>query len=290
MRTSKLFLRVLGLALLLLAVGASAQQRISEDRDLKELDLTGWDCLDRLEGTAKTADGVERNRGKNRSAGEISGGTSPEMDTAAFLKHVGAFDSQTKGKRRKDLTSAQQAELGALEKQIVSLTGYLVLTYAGPPESTNCGSIDMHDWHLEIFEKPGDHAPRVGDPTPIIAEITPRTQNRIFRDHTRLQALTGFFRAPDLTIEPTGHKAQRIRLTGYLLWDDDHNGKADIGRTIEGVANNGYHQPWRSTAWEIHPVIKIEALDGTARSNSTPTQRALRPSLPRRSRVRRRRK
>jgi len=70
-------------------------------------------------------------------------------------------------------------------------------------------------------------------------------------------------RRPDLTHEPTGHKAQRIRLTGYLLWDDDHNGKADIGPRIESVGKNKYHHPWRSTPWEMHPVLKIEAFDGS---------------------------
>ena len=49
------------------------------------------------------------------------------------------------------------------------------------------------------------------------------------------------------------------------MWDDDHNGKADIGHTIESRSKNGYHHPWRSTAWEIHPVIKIENLDGAQR-------------------------
>jgi len=262
---------LVGLALIGLAIPAQAQPRISEDRDLKEWDLSKWDCLDRLEGTAKTPDGMERNRGKNRSADKLARAAVPEMDTAAFLKHVSSFDAQTVGKRRKDLTAPQLEQLAALEKQVVSFTGYLVLAYAGPPESTNCGSVDMHDWHLEVFEKPSNHAPQIGDPTPIICEITPRTQNGIFRDKIRLQALTGFFRAPDLTVEPTGHRAHRIRLTGYLLWDDDHNGKADIGTTIEAVGKNGYHHPWRSTPWEIHPVVKIEALDGPATSAPSPS-------------------
>jgi hypothetical protein len=250
-------------------VAFAARPKISEDRELKEIDLGTWDCRDRLEGTAKTPDGIERNRLKNRSAVELSPIKPVSLETASFLQHVAAFDAETKGRRRKDLSAEQRQQLEALEKQIVSLTGYLVIAYAGPPESTNCGSADFHDWHLELFEKPLDHAPGAGDPTPIICEIAPRTQNAIFRDNIRLQTLAAFIRAPDLTIEPTGHAARKIRVTGYLLWDDEHNGKADVGSTIRTVRANGYHQPWRSTAWEIHPAIKIEMLDATPVSPKT---------------------
>lgn len=255
-------LRFAAVALFLSATGVEAgPPRISEDRDLLELNLAGWNCLNRLEGSAKTPDGVERNRLKNRSISSPLPPVVASFDTAAFLKHVGGFDLQTKGKRRKDLTPEQKEQLDALEKQVVSLTGYLVIAYAGPTESTNCGSIDPHDWHLEIFEKPADHHPQIGDPTPIVCEITPRTQTSIYRDNIRLQALAAFIRAPDLSIEPTGHNAVRIRVTGYLLWDDDHNGSADVGTTIRRVGANKYHNPWRSSAWEIHPVLKIEKAD-----------------------------
>lgn len=249
--------------------------RISEDRDLSEVDLTGWDCLNRLEGTAKTPDGVARNRMKNRPAIDLSAVRLETRDTATFLKHVADFDAQTKGRHRTELNPAQKQQLDALEKQIVSLTGYLMLAYVGPPESTNCGSADFHDWHLEVCENPADHAPRVGDPTPIICEITPRTQRAIYRDNIRIQALTGFFRRPDVTDESTGHAARKIRLTGYLMWDDEHNGPADVGTKIQTIGANKYHRPWRSTAWEIHPVLKIEPLE-----DLLPPSPATEPSLP----------
>jgi hypothetical protein len=249
---------------LTMVVGACAfaeRPTISEDRELKEIDLTAWDCRDHPEGSATTPDGVERNKLKNRSAIDLAGLQLPQLDTRLFLQKFAAFETQTKGMRRKDLRAALRPQLDPLEKEIVSFSGYLVLAYAGPPESTNCGNTDFHDWHLELFEKPLDHAPRIGDPTPIICEITPRTQNVIFRDNIRMQALAGFIRAPDFTIEPTGHAARKVRVTGYLLWDDEHNGSADVGKTIRSVGANKYHHPWRSTPWEIHPVIKIEALD-----------------------------
>lgn len=264
---------LVGLALLLGLLGARPAFQISGDRELKEIDLSGWDCLNRLEGSAKTPDGSERNRLKNRSAPDVAPPV-VELDTAGFLKRVAEFDAQTKGKRRKELNSSQKQQLDALEKQIVRLSGYLVLAYCGPPESTNCGSVDFHDWHLEIFERPFDHAPQPGDATPIICEITPRTQNAIFRDKIRIQELTAFFRGIDLNYEPTGHPARKVRVTGYLLWDDEHNGAADVGTTIKKIGANKYHNPWRSAAWEIHPVVKVEALDHAPVTTAVPASPA----------------
>ncbi|MBA3652090.1 MAG: hypothetical protein H0W66_11585 [Chthoniobacterales bacterium] len=260
----KTFPLTISLILLVAPFGSAERPRISEDRELKEIDLSAWDCRDRLEGTAKTSDGVERNRLKNREAATLTGTLPETMDTASFLRYISAFDSRTKGKRRQDLSPVQRAELEKYEQQLVSFTGYLVLAYAGPPESTNCGSTDFHDWHLEVFAAPSDHPPRPGDATPIICEITPRNQSALFRDGVRLQSLAAFIRAPDLTYEPTGHPARKVRITGNLLWDDDHNGAADVGPGIRTVAANKYHTPWRATAWEIHPVAKIEALDAEA--------------------------
>lgn len=253
--------------MLLLALNlATGQERmISEDRELKELDLSGWDCKDAPGGSAKTDDGVERNKGKNRPPVSLTGLKIEQLETAGFLRELSAFDAQTKGKRRKDLNAAQTAQLKELEQKVVSLTGYLVLMYAGPPESTNCGSVDFHDWHLEVFDKPLDHPPGPGDPTPIICEITPRTQSAIFRDGARLQTLAGFFRHPDMEVEKLAQKPQRVRVTGFLLWDDEHNGSADVGTTVQKIVGRyKFHQPWRSTAWEIHPLVQLEATESGA--------------------------
>jgi hypothetical protein len=260
-RFFRLFLFAIGTFVPGHGIAAKPREAISEDRELKKINLAAWECRDHPEGIFKTPQDAERNRLKNRASANLTGVNVPALDTRSFLQHVAQFEAQVKRKRRKDLTRAQRRQLQPLEKQIVSLTGYLVIAYPGPPESTNCGTKDFHDWHLELFEKPLDHAPRIGDPTPIICEITPRTQNAIFRDNIRIQSLAAFVRAPDWTEEPTHHAARKIRLTGYLLWDDEHNGTADIGTTIRSIGANKYHHPWRSTPWEIHPVLKIEALD-----------------------------
>jgi hypothetical protein len=230
------------------------------DVELRDLKLEGWNCSMKDDGTAQSQEAKERNRMKNRWSVNLSGFAVEYVDTASFLKKVREYDLLIQGRHRGGLTAAQREELDADENQIVSLTGWLVLAYAGPPETTNCGDETFHDWHLEIFEKPSDHAPQVGDPTPIICEITPRTERIIYRDGVRIQSLTGFFRLSDASYRATGHAAQKVRVTGYLMWDDQHNSSAEVGSTIQRIGRNGLHQPWRSTAWEIHPVMKVEVI------------------------------
>jgi hypothetical protein len=45
------------------------------------------------------------------------------------------------------------------------------------------------------------------------------------------------------------------------MWNDEHNGSADVGWTVQHFSKNGFHHPWCSTAWEIHPVMKIEVIE-----------------------------
>ena len=264
---------------------ANAEERISEDRELQEIDLTQWNCVNRPAGSGKSPETTARNRLKNRWLPDLAGLAIKSFDTASLLKHFADFEIETKGRRRKDLSDGQKRKLEILEAPLVSLTGYLVLAYPGPAESTNCGNVDFHDWHLEILDQPLDHPPQPGDPTPVICEITPRTQNAIFRDGTRVQELAAFFRRTDLTYESTGHPAQKVRVTGYLLWDDEHNDDTkDVGVTIRSIARNRYHNPWRATAWEIHPVIKIERADAATatpgESRATPVPQTHATSTP----------
>jgi len=251
-------LRLVSFLLICLSLSAVAQLP-----ELKDLDLRGWDCG--LEGAAKTQDGKERNQQKNRSAIDLAGLKIASFDTAAFLARVADYDRQIEKKHRREMNPAEKEKVAELEKQIVSVTGWLVLAYQGVPETTNCKSADFLDWHLELSPAPADHSAQVGDPTPIICEITPRTQALLFRSGIRIQNLAAFFRLPDLSFTSTGSKPHKIRVTGFLMWDDEHNkADTDIGTTIEWfdvmAGKQGYHHPWRSTGWEIHPVVKIEDL------------------------------
>src|SRR5438045_9142470 len=109
------------LIFLALAGGALAQQ-ISEDRELKEIDLTTWSCANRPEGSGRSPDTAERNRLKNRWTADLSGLAIKPFDTAGFLKHFADFDIETKRRRRRDLSPSEKSRLGLLEEPLVSMT------------------------------------------------------------------------------------------------------------------------------------------------------------------------
>ncbi len=253
--------RVFRLLLVCCSLVACATNAVAQLSELRDLDLSGWDCLSKLEGIAKTQDGKERNQQKNRSLIDLAGVNIASFATATFLARVADYDRQIEKKHRRDLSPAQKEQVIALEKQIVSITGWLVLAYQGVPETTNCRSKDFLDWHLELSPESADHPAQVGDPTPVICEITPRTQALLYRSGVRIQKLAAFLRLPDNSFAPTGSKAHKIRVTGFLMWDDEHNKPdTDVGSSIGWFSNEGYHHPWRATGWEIHPVLKIEDL------------------------------
>lgn len=231
----------------------------AEDTELRKLDVSRWPCLKKPVGTATRPDEQERNLMKNRSPIRIRPNVE-QLDVPSFLRKVAAYDAKLKATDRGNLDLRRKAELRGFENQIVSLTGWLNLAYPTKAESTNCGDPTFHDWHLEVSSEPMDHPPRVGDTTPIICEVTPRTEKLLYDQGVRLRALAGFMRLLDNSYQPTQHPPRKIRVTGYLIWDDLHNDSETIGPKVKLIGDDNFHHPWRATAWEIHPILKIEVV------------------------------
>ena len=53
-------------AALCLVIAATVATIRSEDIELRDLDVTSWECANQFEGTAQSQDAKERNRMKNR--------------------------------------------------------------------------------------------------------------------------------------------------------------------------------------------------------------------------------
>ena len=230
----------------------------AQDSELRNLDVSHWSCLNKPAGTATQRDERERNLMKNRNPVRALPPNVEQLDVPSFLRKVAAYDATLKSARRAGLDQSRKEQLRGFENQIVSLSGWLNLAYSSTAESANCGDATFHDWHLEIFSQPMDHPPRVGDATPIICEVTPRTEKPLYDEGIRLLALAGFMRFLDTSFHPTGHPPCKIRVTGYLMWDDLHNDPEAVGRNVKLIGSDKFHHPWRATAWEIHPILKIE--------------------------------
>src|SRR5207245_5595282 len=84
--------------------------------ELRDLDVSKWDCASKLEGAARTQDGRERNRQKNRSPVELTGLNILSFDTAAFLGRAADYDRQIERKHRRDLSPEQKEKVAGLEQ------------------------------------------------------------------------------------------------------------------------------------------------------------------------------
>src|SRR6266487_6344602 len=98
----------LGAAVVVPMLASLAAIDTKEDTELRDLDVTGWDCANQSEGTAKSEEAKERNRMKNRWPVNLSLFPIEAFDTAGFLKKVREYDARLGSQRRGDLTVAQK--------------------------------------------------------------------------------------------------------------------------------------------------------------------------------------
>lgn len=130
------------------------------------------------------------------------------------------------GKRRRDKWYPS-ARLFAEEKESwgVRVTGFLLRAKQSGIESAN-GYIDsLRDYHLWIADKP-----TAEKRTTVVAEITPRW--KVVHPEWRLR-----------TFKRLSDQKAKVRVTGWLLWDQAHGSEIDRSR---------------GTSWEVHPVTKFE--------------------------------
>jgi hypothetical protein len=124
------------------------------------------------------------------------------------------------------------------ESRAGAIEGYVIDVQAGSIEAANCFSFMRRDVHINVALKPD--APLRES---VVVEVTPRSADaaRARGEDWSLDALKR---------ELTGH---RCRFKGWLMFDREH--AAESENTASGNPVN-----WRATAWELHPVTRIEVL------------------------------
>jgi hypothetical protein len=124
------------------------------------------------------------------------------------------------------------------ESRAGSVEGYVVEVKEGGIEAANCYSYRDRDVHIHVAPRP--EAPRTEW---LVVEVTPRAR--------RSAAASGRdWSADALRVELVG---RRCRFEGWLLFDREHADESE--HTAPGSKGN-----WRATAWELHPVTRIEVL------------------------------
>jgi len=131
-----------------------------------------------------------------------------------------------------DWTPDQRAIIQPYQGIAVSVVGFLAAVKVedrGSGESTNChfaNAVEV-DWHMPLVEQSGD-----AEATAIVVETTPRV--RQFHAKWTPTALV-----------PWVKSSASVRISGWVLLDPDHPGH--LGK-------------FRSTLYEVHPVMGIEVL------------------------------
>src|SRR5713226_2917472 len=125
------------------------------------------------------------------------------------------------------------------EGKAAEVSGYVFRVKSGGKETTNCGATDPpdEDTHIELVLSPDDSAKS----RRVIVEVTPR-----WRAAMQAQGEDWSTSALKATIE--GHW---VRIRGWLFFDAEHWNQSE--NTAPGNPSD-----WRATAWEIHPITRIE--------------------------------
>ena len=138
--------------------------------------------------------------------------------------------------------------LKQLESTPVVMEGFLVMAKDGGIEGVNCKSDTRLDIHMEIVgndtEDPIDNRAShvITEVTPWFREDIPNwTTDKLGKFASYVGGYNGAKQGP-----PT-----KIRIYGWMFFDEAH--------AKDGSINN-----WRGTAWEVHPITRIEVFENGA--------------------------
>lgn len=124
-------------------------------------------------------------------------------------------------------------------RRAARITGYVYDVKPGGVETCNCKAKEpgKRDTHIELLADPM-HDSKVQR---LVVEVTPRMRELMKKQ------------GEDWSTKKLRDKllGRWVTFTGWLLFDEEHDQQAEN-------TNPGRPRNWRATAWEIHPVTKIE--------------------------------
>src|SRR6185369_4809148 len=128
------------------------------------------------------------------------------------------------------------------------IDGYVVSVNSGPLELVNC--FCRRDAHINVALQPQASAREIVvlEVTPTVRDLISRTSNHETPDQSPV--LTDWS-TETLQKKLTGHW---VRFEGWLFYDGQHESEAE--NTAAGREAN-----WRATAWELHPITRIEIIN-----------------------------
>ncbi len=124
------------------------------------------------------------------------------------------------------------------ETRAAVVEGYVLTVYEANPEAANCYSLTQRDAHIELALSAAA-PPRAR----MVLEVTPRLRAWAARQGWD-------WSTPTLARGLVGHWC---RFEGWLFFDRIHINEAE--NTAPGRAQN-----WRATAWELHPVTRLQVV------------------------------
>jgi hypothetical protein len=212
------FIRLVSLLLLCYLFSCNPADKKSSQSRATEVPDPVTDCP--VEGDAKSDRVRELNTLKNRWRMPASS----DFDTLITLAEI--------------LEKGNDRNRWNVEKA-VRITGYVFDVKIGGVETCNCKTKDrdVRDTHIELVLDPMNDSKLKR----IIVEVTPRMR--------ALMSKNGIdWRTSQIRDKYLG---RWVSVEGWMLFDEEHENAAE--NTAAGRADN-----WRASAWEIHPVTKME--------------------------------